>query len=116
MGFSQPDEFSQFGKRDIAADLTVGVEQRLRRQAAELKTAAQASCGLAFGVGVATGHTPHALGGDVLGDVFIHFNEDEVVLAAVLGVLLEHGGAVVPEPAKLSRTMESLSVAICRMR
>jgi hypothetical protein len=26
-----------------------------------------------------------------LGDVFIHFNEDEVALAAVLGVLLEHG-------------------------
>ena len=58
---------------DIAADLTVGVEQRLRRQAAELKNRrpGQLRPGLWRWCLPAT---PHALGGDVLGDVFIHFN------------------------------------------
>jgi hypothetical protein len=90
-GFGKPDELGQLRKGHVAANLAVGVEQGFGREAAELEAAAQALYGVAFGVGVALGHAPDALAGDVVGDVCVHFNEDETALAAVFGVLLEHG-------------------------
>ena len=78
------------GKRHIGAYRPFGLEQRFGGQAAELKAPAQAFNRLAFGVGVTLGHTLNALAGDVLGDVFVHFNQDETAVAAVFGILFQH--------------------------
>ncbi|MDD5404420.1 MAG: hypothetical protein PHZ14_07765 [Sulfuricella sp.] len=90
-GFGKPDEFGQLREAHIAADLAVGVEQRFGKQAAELETAAEAFDGGAFRVGIAFRHPLDALARHVLGDVFIHFDEDETAAAAILSVLFEHG-------------------------
>lgn len=58
-----------------------------------MEAAAQTFDGVALGVDVALCHTLYPLGGDVLGNVVIHFDKNEAAVAAVLGILFEDGMA-----------------------
>ena len=72
--FGKPDEFGQLCEFDIGADLAVGIEEWFGGQAAELETTTEAVDGLGLGVGVALSHALDPLSGDVLRDIFVHFN------------------------------------------
>ena len=94
--------------------MAVRAEQRFPGQSAVLEAAAEAWDFGAFGVGVAGADAADSFGGDVLGDAFVHFHQNETAVAAVFGVLFQDGvggGAGAGEAIEIFGFAPALSLA-----